>query len=65
MTFEEAMVRAKADHVITKTFHQPGNGYREEHTCKCGAFVFSVDWDAHVLAAADRFIAAAGQETET
>lgn len=66
MSFDEAMTRARAAHVIVSTFRQPGNGYRTEHECKCRAFVYADNWDAHVVAAADalregrEFIPAAG-----
>lgn len=53
MSFEEAMTRARADHVIVDTFHQPGNDYRTEHRCTCGLFVFATNWERHVIAAAD------------
>lgn len=55
MSFDESVARARAEHVVVETFYQPGNGYREEHRCRCGMFVFATSWDAHVLAAADAY----------
>jgi hypothetical protein len=59
VTFEEAMLRAQAAHVKARTFRQPGNEYRLEHRCKCGKFVFDVNWNQHVVNAADRLLAVA------
>lgn len=53
MSFDEAMVRARAEHVTGRTFYQPGNGYEPETECSCGLFVYHKSFDAHVLAAAD------------
>lgn len=57
MTFEEAMTRAKAAHVIVKTCNQPGEDYRTQYRCKqgCGPFglIFAEDWEQHVIDAAD------------
>lgn len=54
--FQEAMTRARAAHVNTKTCHQPGNDYRTEYLCRCGQFVFATGWEQHVLDAADRLL---------
>lgn len=60
MTFEEAMARAKAMHVVVRTYRQPGNDYRTEHECKCGGgrfgSIFATEWDHHVLDAADALL---------
>lgn len=56
MGFAEAMARAKAAHAKVRSCQQPGNSYRTEFVCRCGAFVFASDWGAHVLDAADRLI---------
>ena len=59
MNFDEAWTRAEAAHVRVDTFNQPGNDYRTEHRCKCGAFVFATNWNQHVLSAADELLSAA------
>jgi len=62
VTFEEAMTRARAAHVVTESFRQPGNGYALEHRCSkgCGYFgsVWDVRWEQHIVEAADALIAA-------
>ena len=68
MTFEEAVVRARAAHVITAEWHQPGNGYRTEYVCSqgCGMFgsVFAENWEQHIVNAADELVAASNQESK-
>lgn len=53
MSFDEALARARAVHVKVDTFHQPGNDYRTEHRCRCGAFIFADNWERHILDAVD------------
>ena len=61
MTFEEALIRARAAHVKVEEWHQPGNDYRTEYVCKqkCGRFgsVFAENWEQHIIDAADRLMA--------
>lgn len=63
MTFEEALTRARAAHVVVDTWHQPGNDYRTEYVCsqKCGAFgsIFAERWEQHIVDAADDLMAKA------
>jgi len=62
VSFEEALIRARAGHVKVKSFRQPGNGYALEHRCSqgCGMFgsVFDDRWEQHIVNAADALVAA-------
>lgn len=58
MSFEEALARAKAAHVIVKVCNQPGENYRTQYRCKCGeggfaGLIFAENWDQHILDEAD------------
>ena len=55
MSFEEAMIRAKAAHVARRAFDQPGNDYRTEYECSCGRHVYADRFAQHLIDAADAF----------
>lgn len=56
MTFEEAMIRARAAHVAVESFRQPGNDYRAEIRCSCRAHVWASGFEQHIVDAADALV---------
>ncbi len=56
MTFEEAMTRARAAHVLVERFSQPGYNDRPEILCSCKAHVWADQFEQHIVDAADALI---------